>query len=529
MPPSLSAASASVAPSFAALADADHPLHPALCAALASLGFLSPTHIQRQAFLPISRQQDVVLAAETGCGKTLAYLLPVLNALLSSPISSSTLAAASPSLRPVSGGLPLGRSPCLPRAILVTINRELCAQLHDNVSALLQRSQLSLSFAVLTGSSQLPASSSYDLLITTPTCLDLNAQRLPTLLSACSHLVLDEADMLLSSSPSACSSILNALRRLRRDSLPSPAVAFVAATLNRVGELSVHRLITRRFPALSFLSSSLFHSNQDSIRQRWLQVRGEEDRQRELLAVLEQAEQRRVLVFCNTVERVRQLERWLLQQGGLSPSHPSPSQPPFVSLQLPSGRWLQVAAFHNYVPVAYRIAIIRDFNRSEAQQPASASPPLSSSSSSASLLPPVRVLLCSNLASRGVDFQRVQTVVQYDFALSVVEHLHRAGRTGRLQAGQREGEREQGTVVNLWEESFDGLLVREVRKGEVEQQAELQGFSRRRSLRRKFKKQQKLARDEQAVTAGRDELSQDEAEQRQEEASGTLAAQALIA
>jgi superfamily II DNA/RNA helicase len=46
--------------------------------------------------------------------------------------------------------------------------------------------------------------------------------------------------------------------------------------------------------------------------------------------------------------------------------------------------------------------------------------------------PSKRVLVATNLAMRGFDFKRVSHVIQYDCATNVVEHLHRIGRTGRL-------------------------------------------------------------------------------------------------
>ena len=51
------------------------PLHNAL----ADLGFTTPTTIQHKAFAPIMSGVDIVGIAQTGTGKTFAYLLPVLR------------------------------------------------------------------------------------------------------------------------------------------------------------------------------------------------------------------------------------------------------------------------------------------------------------------------------------------------------------------------------------------------------------------------------------------------------------------
>ena len=41
------------------------------------------------------------------------------------------------------------------------------------------------------------------------------------------------------------------------------------------------------------------------------------------------------------------------------------------------------------------------------------------------------VLICTDLMSRGIDFQDVKLVINYDFPQSMVSYIHRIGRTGR--------------------------------------------------------------------------------------------------
>lgn len=56
-------------------------LHPTLLETLTSLGYGTPTPIQKQAIPLILEGRDVVAAAQTGTGKTAAFCLPLLNAL----------------------------------------------------------------------------------------------------------------------------------------------------------------------------------------------------------------------------------------------------------------------------------------------------------------------------------------------------------------------------------------------------------------------------------------------------------------
>ena len=56
-----------------------------LCEACAALGWTSPTPIQREALPPALEGRDIIGIAETGSGKTAAFALPVLQALLKAP------------------------------------------------------------------------------------------------------------------------------------------------------------------------------------------------------------------------------------------------------------------------------------------------------------------------------------------------------------------------------------------------------------------------------------------------------------
>ena len=89
------------------------------------------------------------------------------------------------------------------------------------------------------------------------------------------------------------------------------------------------------------------------------------------------------------------------------------------------------------------------------------------------------VLACTDAAARGVDVPDVAHVVQAEFAGNAVEHLHRIGRTARLGAS--------GRVTNLFGPK-DFELVEAVRECEARGVAVESAFSRKRSFKKKFKK-----------------------------------------
>ena len=60
-------------------------LHPQIAAGVKSLGYETPTPIQRQAIPPVLLGQDVMGMAQTGTGKTAAFVLPILDRLIKRP------------------------------------------------------------------------------------------------------------------------------------------------------------------------------------------------------------------------------------------------------------------------------------------------------------------------------------------------------------------------------------------------------------------------------------------------------------
>lgn len=60
-------------------------LHPNVMAGVNALGYVTPTPIQLQAIPPVMQGKDLIGLAQTGTGKTAAFVLPILHRLLQSP------------------------------------------------------------------------------------------------------------------------------------------------------------------------------------------------------------------------------------------------------------------------------------------------------------------------------------------------------------------------------------------------------------------------------------------------------------
>ena len=57
-------------------------LHPSIMAGVRAQGYTTPTPIQLKSIPPIMQGRDIIGLAQTGTGKTAAFVLPVLHRLM---------------------------------------------------------------------------------------------------------------------------------------------------------------------------------------------------------------------------------------------------------------------------------------------------------------------------------------------------------------------------------------------------------------------------------------------------------------
>src|SRR5207244_5717955 len=71
-------------------------LHPSLVQATRDLRYVQPTPIQAEAIPAVLAGRDVLATAQTGTGKTAAYMLPILHRLLDRPRGTSQALVVTP-------------------------------------------------------------------------------------------------------------------------------------------------------------------------------------------------------------------------------------------------------------------------------------------------------------------------------------------------------------------------------------------------------------------------------------------------
>ena len=151
-------------------------LRPELVRAVTGAGYETPTSIQERAIPVVLEGRDLIACAQTGTGKTAAFLLPILHRLSGSPASRQ------------------------PRALVVTPTRELADQIDTMAQGYGKHLNLR-STAVYGGMGMEPQkrrlARGLDLLVATPGRLLDHVRNKHARLDRVEIVVLDEADRML--------------------------------------------------------------------------------------------------------------------------------------------------------------------------------------------------------------------------------------------------------------------------------------------------------------------------------------------
>jgi ATP-dependent RNA helicase RhlE len=183
-----------------------------LKSSLAYNGFVQPTPVQAQAIPPALAGRDVIATAQTGTGKTLAFVLPILEKLLQQPDGSGV------------------------QAVVLSPTRELAIQIHETFAKLAVNTRIRAAVVVggLNEQNQLKAiRAGARVLIATPGRLVDFLDRRLVKLAKVDTVVLDEADRMLDMG------FLPVIRRILGETPSSRQTLFFSATI----ESSVAKLI----------------------------------------------------------------------------------------------------------------------------------------------------------------------------------------------------------------------------------------------------------------------------------------------
>lgn len=329
----------------------DFSLHQSLVRGTTDLGFAEPTPIQQAALPTALDGRDVLAAAMTGSGKTAAFVLPILQRLLTVP----------------------GRGT---RALVLTPTRELAAQVRQHLADLGRHTSVS-SVTIFGGVGPQPQvkalRAGVSVVVATPGRLLDHLGTGAARLDGIEILVLDEADRMLDMGflPDV-RRILSRVPRQRQTmlfsaTLPAPIVELSREILSNPVRIGVER---KAAPAAG-------------ISQALLPV-PERLKRRLLLEVLRRDEVGMALVFTRTKHRANRLAQFLVGAG------------------------ISCDRIHG--------------NRSQSQR---------ESALAAFRGGRLRVLVATDIASRGIDVQDLPHVINFDVPVQPDDYIHRVGRTAR--------------------------------------------------------------------------------------------------
>jgi len=449
--------------------DGDNNIVPTPIQRLAIPALLAQDEPRKRSKDEQSETQSFLLAAETGSGKTLAYLLPIIDALKRAETKEAEIERQEKereqqleaekkkeSLWELESPPKVEPHPTTgrPRAIILVPTAELVDQVGALAKSLahaikFRASLISSSFSGVVVRNRLFSPNGIDMLISTPHLLASITGSDPNVLSRVTHLVIDEADSLLDRSFQELTTAV-----LDR-SLPSmKQLILCSATI----PIRLDKYLRQRFPNIRRLTTPNLHAVPRRVQLAVVDVDKDPYRGNKDLACADtiwtigkgvaeysedgkkhKNETKRILVFVNEREKTTELAKYLESTG------------------------IDAVALSRDTSIRQQSDVLTAFttgidpeSKQNAEQPQAKSSPKR-------LLPNTKVLVVTDLASRGIDTTAVRHVILYDVPHTTIDFIHRLGRTGRM------GRRGRGVVLVGRNDRKD--VVKEVREAMFRGQA----------------------------------------------------------
>ncbi len=329
--------------------------------AVADAGYTEPTPIQQKAIPPILNGQDVMGIAQTGTGKTAAYVLPIIMKLKYAQGENA-------------------------RALIVSPTRELAMQIEENIKTFAANTDLRV--VVLYGGlgpkTQIEQiNKGVDIIVATPgRFMDIYlAGHIVT--KTLQVLVLDEADKMMDMGfMPQINRILEVVPVKRQNLL------FSATMSDKIHELSNNFL---EFPTIIEVTPQATPAQ--TVNQHLYFVPNVKTKINLLKKLLDVEDDiKKLIIFCKTRLAAEDVYKFLLRKFGEK----------------------EVKVLHANKGQNTRINAINAFKNDE-----------------------VKILVATDVASRGIDVSDVSHVINFDVPVVIEDYVHRIGRTGRAyQSGE---------------------------------------------------------------------------------------------
>lgn len=338
-------------------------------------GYQEPTPIQAQMIPHVLAKRDVIGQAQTGTGKTAAFALPLLSRLGKGNTSG-------------------------PRVLVLTPTRELALQVSESFvrygKTIAKLNVLAVYGGEEYGGQLSKLRRGVDVVVGTPGRIMDHIRRGSLDLSRIETLVLDEADEMLKMG------FLDDVEWIVAQAPQERQIALFSATMPD----SIRRIASTYQNQPVEISISNKTATAATIEQRFLMVRGRNDKEDALYKILESQDCDGVLIFVRTKVQCVGLADQIRERG-------------FNAIPL-----------NGDIPQSQRQRSVEQLKAGK-----------------------IDILVATDVAARGLDVERVSHVINFDIPFDTESYIHRIGRTGR--AG-RDGKailfltpREKGMLKNI--------------------------------------------------------------------------------
>jgi ATP-dependent RNA helicase RhlE len=343
-------------------------LTPELLRSVVAQGYTEPTPVQSQSIPIVLAGRDLLASAQTGTGKTAAFVLPILQLLNAN--------RPAPRHLPPGTNRPHGATGLPIRCLVLTPTRELALQIEESVRTY-GASRPIKSTTIYGGVGFEPQVRALragpEIVVATPGRLLDHAGQRTIDLSSVEILVLDEADRMLDMG------FIRDIRRIlellpaRRQNLLFSATFSdeITGLANAMLDEPAHIQIARRNAPIELVRQVVYPVDRE--------------RKRELLShLIRTGRIDRALVFTRTKHGASRLAEQLVHDG------------------------ITAAAIHGNKSQSQRVHALDDFKSGR-----------------------VAILVATEVASRGLDIDGLPHVVNFELPMVAQDYVHRIGRTGR--------------------------------------------------------------------------------------------------
>ena len=339
----------------------------------------TPTKVQEKVIPIILKGCDVLVNSETGSGKTACYLLPVLQKIYQTKNTKNET-----------------------KAIIILPTRELVFQCAQMLSGFLKYIDF-ISFVAISGGmsvekQEMELKTKPDIIITTPgRLIDLIYNHKAINIDDISILILDEADKLLELGFK--DAIYELISLINKNDQIRQTLLFSATLNTKVTELERHAL--KNPVRIKLVHSAVLNNlKQSMVRMRFKSASANSDKNEDSKSAEQNMFEKRMSYLLYTLVSGETKNRTIIFFNTKLECHKA-------GIVLRNHN-LKYAELHGDISQPQRLKALNDFQSGE-----------------------ISYLLCTDIAARGIDIEKVKFVINFQMPLEMDRYVHRIGRTAR--------------------------------------------------------------------------------------------------